>query len=188
MVVRAFDKRSNDSKQQRPPIPREQPEYTTLMTKTCTTCGSDKSHEDFYFIKSVGYRQARCKECTKSASRAYTRAHPGENSRRAKEWKKKNPERWASIQRNGSRKYRYKLDRDGFERLVKLQHGKCAACGRAFKNDFDAIVDHCHKTLIVRGLLCRKCNFAEGYLGTPEAALGLYQYMLKNALFYQGTS
>ncbi len=48
------------------------------------------------------------------------------------------------------------------------------------------LVDHCHKTGIVRGILCREHNLVEGMIGSPENALALYHYMSKNSLFYSG--
>jgi hypothetical protein len=37
-------------------------------------------------------------------------------------------------------------------------------------------------TGIYRGILCHRCNAAEGLLGSPEAALRLYHRMLGNEL------
>ena len=41
--------------------------------------------------------------------------------------------------------------------MLKAQNGKCALCGRPPKR-LALNVDHCHKTLRVRGLLCFLCN------------------------------
>ncbi len=41
--------------------------------------------------------------------------------------------------------------------MLKAQSGKCALCGRPPKR-LALNVDHCHKTLRVRGLLCFLCN------------------------------
>ena len=52
------------------------------------------------------------------------------------------------------------------ERLVS-QHGKCKICTRelqliALSGD-SVVVDHCHVTGKVRGLLCNECNRGLGY-------------------------
>ena len=48
--------------------------------------------------------------------------------------------------------------------LMELQGGKCAICGgiKGKKADDDLVVEHDHHTGLIRGLLCRGCNTAEG--------------------------
>lgn len=50
----------------------------------------------------------------------------------------------------------YGLEAGEYDRLFKAQDGKCAICGGRRRQRLS--VDHCHKTGIVRGLLCRMCN------------------------------
>jgi hypothetical protein len=60
---------------------------------------------------------------------------------------------------------------DYYEMLVK-QQGVCAICqgveyvkdskGRPTKEKKQLVVDHCHETLAVRGLLCNQCNSGLG--------------------------
>lgn len=50
----------------------------------------------------------------------------------------------------------YGLGKGEYEALFKAQGGKCAICGGTRKQRLS--VDHCHKTQLVRGLLCRTCN------------------------------
>jgi len=50
----------------------------------------------------------------------------------------------------------YGLDKGEYEVLFKAQGGKCAICGGTRRQRLS--VDHCHKTGLVRGLLCRLCN------------------------------
>jgi hypothetical protein len=44
--------------------------------------------------------------------------------------------------------------------LVEKQSGRCACCGNLEKN---LLVDHCHDTDRIRGLLCNNCNSMLGY-------------------------
>lgn len=67
--------------------------------------------------------------------------------------------------------------------LDKQKH-RCAVCGDAFTEKTYACIDHCHIVGHFRGLLCHRCNAAEGLLRTPENVLRLYNYMQNNALFY----
>ncbi|MER7987003.1 endonuclease VII domain-containing protein [Streptomyces noursei] len=50
----------------------------------------------------------------------------------------------------------YGLGPGEYDLLVASQGGRCAICGGVRKQRLS--VDHCHKTQLVRGLLCRMCN------------------------------
>jgi hypothetical protein len=50
----------------------------------------------------------------------------------------------------------YGLESEDYERLLAHQHGRCAICGS--KRGYRLNVDHDHRTGLVRGLLCRRCN------------------------------
>lgn len=80
-------------------------------------------------------------------------------------------------------KYRYGLTPEQYAELLEASKGRCAICHKPFKGE--PVIDHCHETGMTRGLLCNNCNAAEGFIGTPENALRLYHYMLKNELFYK---
>lgn len=55
------------------------------------------------------------------------------------------------------------------------QGGRCAICGRRRK----LVVDHCHDSGVVRGLLCRECNTGLGHLGdTPAGLRRALRYLL----------
>ncbi|MFF1847069.1 endonuclease domain-containing protein [Streptomyces sp. NPDC058217] len=49
---------------------------------------------------------------------------------------------------------------DAVQLLVAWQADRCAGCGHPFHGD--VVVDHCHESGLVRGLLCTLCNNAEG--------------------------
>ena len=49
------------------------------------------------------------------------------------------------------------------------QNNKCKICEKEFQSKWDTVVDHCHTTNKVRGLLCRNCNLGIGLLkDNPE--------------------
>ncbi|MGW3821776.1 endonuclease domain-containing protein [Streptomyces sp. NPDC005071] len=56
------------------------------------------------------------------------------------------------------------------EALRKWQAGACAMCSASRSR---LLVDHCHETGLVRGLLCASCNTAEGL--TSSAAFAAYR-------------
>lgn len=66
---------------------------------------------------------------------------------------KKNKARWYSIKRL------YGISQDEYEEMLEEQEYTCGICKR-HQNEFDKnfSVDHDHKTLEVRGLLCHFCN------------------------------
>jgi hypothetical protein len=72
-------------------------------------------------------------------------------------------------------------DKD-FDRWYQVQYGKCAICGKdesSFKRKL--AVDHNHKTGIVRGLLCFKCNKGLGHFDEkPELFLKIIKYLQEN--------
>jgi hypothetical protein len=49
----------------------------------------------------------------------------------------------------------YRLRPEAFEQAKVEQNGLCACCGQI---PLEWIIDHCHDTGLVRGLVCRRCN------------------------------
>lgn len=56
---------------------------------------------------------------------------------------------------------KYGLTQEAHSRILESQDGKCAICRRPPVGRSLA-VDHCHRTGIVRGLLCSRCNMGIG--------------------------
>jgi hypothetical protein len=70
---------------------------------------------------------------------------------------------------------KYGLTLERFEAMADLQDGRCLICRSVPEL---LVVDHCHKTGRVRGLLCRECNLALGYLkDRPERAMAAAEYL-----------
>lgn len=61
-------------------------------------------------------------------------------------------------------KYRYGISAKDFYRMFDKQKGKCLICF----NEKELVVDHCHTTKFVRGLICQGCNTLVGYLETKK--------------------
>lgn len=79
------------------------------------------------------------------------------------------------------------------KQLLAKQGNVCAVCGRKFTRVDGAVVDHDHVTGVIRGVLHRSCNMAEGKLkvkanrghkGVPayELLIGLGKYLDKHSV------
>lgn len=78
--------------------------------------------------------------------------------------------------------HRYGITRAQWELILKSQDNKCKICGKVF--DSKIYVDHDHKTMVIRGLLCQDCNFGLGKFGdNPETLRTAANYLeTSNAL------
>lgn len=76
---------------------------------------------------------------------------------------------------------KYKIGVEDYKKLLNQQQGKCAVCGanNSQHKVYDRLcVDHCHKTGLVRGLLCHTCNTAIGNLrDNPELCESAAAYL-----------
>lgn len=72
-------------------------------------------------------------------------------------------------ERERAQKYKrkYGLTIEELEQLKTAQEGLCKICKRAVP----LVVDHCHQTGKIRGLLCRLCNLGLGGFGDNVEAL-----------------
>jgi len=123
----------------------------------CTKCRKDKDVSEFRERKSLkrGYH-SWCKECEKIASKKRYKPKPK---------KKRQPyNKHKALIR--MLKYRYNLTYDEYVELYNKQNGKCAICktSKQLGSNSGLLVDHCHKTNKVRGLLCNNCNSGIGKL------------------------
>lgn len=110
--------------------------------KKCTICERRRLLK-FFYLPSRGFNvRPQCKECLSKACKGWRE----DNKQKSREYKLKR---------------RYGIDLEDYNRLLKQQKGKCAICKEVPKKDH-LCVDHNHKTLAVRGLLCNNCNTALG--------------------------
>jgi hypothetical protein len=143
-----------------------------------------KSVEERRSYQRLWYAKNKEKVCTQQ--REWRKNHPERHKATQKRYRKSHVPEVRVRSSKDWRKWRYGLTPEQFSELLDSCENRCLICRIEFSEKIKPYVDHCHKTKIVRGLLCRKCNMAEGALGSPEVVLRLYKYMLKNELFYQG--
>jgi hypothetical protein len=137
--------------------------------KVCGKCGEAKPLEEFY---SNGVRRKSfCKPCHIKAVKARSQTPEGKATRRRYERgpgyaailaRRKTPEgrvRWKDYKL----RYDYGVTLEQFNAMIDAQGGRCF-CGEPFGDEFRnrPVVDHCHKTGRVRGILHHLCNWHLG--------------------------
>ena len=135
-----------------------------VQNKRCTTCQELKADTEFYIDRTKGVTRNACRKCLSAKQKQ--RNESGYN----KAYYKKNKIRIQAIKR----KCTYGLDDSVYQEMLLSQNFRCAACGDETK----LVVDHCHNTGRVRGLLCRCCNTALGQLQDSKVRVeGLLRYI-----------
>lgn len=72
----------------------------------------------------------------------------------------------------------YKLTEQDYEDLKEAQSSACAVCQEPLEDK--AVVDHCHRTGKVRGLLCQQCNSGLGFFkDSILSLLRAIKYLIK---------
>lgn len=158
--------------------------------KKCTHCKQEKPFTEYYPVgNGIGGMRPRCKECMKFLEKKKY----GENAdfRWSKLSKqgiklKTDPEHKARHQQSQRRwhlKTSYGLTLEMFNAMVSSQGGGCAICGTKPEDGNPKtrmVVDHCHKTNTVRGILCDLCNTAIGKFHDDVSKLESAIRYLKN--------
>lgn len=127
--------------------------------KICSCCEKLVPLTNFYKESRTkdGY-QRRCKDCQKkSAQISYADNKPKVLSRSKEKYDPKK-------RRDRTLMENYGITLEQYELMLELQGGKCEICGSddPSHNSGRFVVDHCHQTNKVRGLLCGECNFMIG--------------------------
>jgi len=74
--------------------------------------------------------------------------------------------------------YAYKITTPERDNLLSEQDGRCAICSDQVVFGFNAHVDHCHSTGVIRGILCSKCNQGIGlFMDNLRRLYGAIQYL-----------
>lgn len=161
--------------------------------KRCSNCGIEKPLRDFRaetHRDRPSFVESSCRSCEAERRRKWRQENKEREKETERKWRLENPKK-AKKRDHKRRRKQYGLSREQFEALLLDQQHKCASCGKQFESSKKYLgphVDHCHKTGVVRGLLCHNCNIAEGFLGSLKNARALVAYMEKSELFYSKRS
>jgi Recombination endonuclease VII len=111
----------------------------------------------------VGRLNGSCRVCRKETSRIYYREFNQKAKASIKIWadSHKDQKKDSTYQRT------YGITLDDYRMMVSQQEGRCRICTE-YK---PLVVDHCHDTGKVRGLLCSQCNRAMGLFGDDPIRL-----------------
>lgn len=83
--------------------------------------------------------------------------------------------------KNNSYKRLYGITVDDFNLKLLTQNNKCEICNKEFTDIGDACLDHNHRSGVIRGILCRNCNWALGAVKeNPVIINNMINYLMKN--------
>lgn len=136
--------------------------------KRCKICGQELPRTEFYSHPKTRDRLYHdCKACYRE---------------RGRRWHHQNREGVLRRTRNNYLKRNYGITQAEVSALLEQQNGRCAICssevsfGRGPHRR--ACVDHDHETGKVRGILCDRCNSAEGLIKGAGLPLALWSARL----------
>jgi len=148
--------------------------------KKCPKCERTLSVvQNFHMVKHRGRLRPNsyCKKCAVAWTNAWRKTKPSKYFRvRKQQYAIKNSDkvkRWSMR----SRWKRIGLDPNVVEAFIAIHNGVCDICGEP-PNGMTLAVDHCHDTMILRGLLCSNCNVGLGmFEDNPELLRRAIKYL-----------
>lgn len=100
--------------------------------------------------------------------REYNREYRRRRKAQGLSWPSEDDRYWRKIERE------YGLTREQYESLLAEQESRCAVC----RQERPLVVDHCHDSGCVRGLLCQDCNKGLGsFKDDPDVLRAATQYV-----------
>lgn len=144
--------------------------------KVCTKCGDCKlALENFGKHKKYGHDGLRgeCKACIAAQSRALYYRDIEKNRAKARRYVQSGKARQAIRRNEMRRKYGLTPEQvDAMKESRRYQCDICAAeCPNANRGPGQLHIDHCHRTGVVRGMLCGPCNKALGLFKDDTARM-----------------
>lgn len=126
------------------------------MEQKCTQCKTTKPLQDFAKARGKGY-SPRCDVCRASTAAV------------SRQWYADRADIVTT-----RRCYVYKMTEEEYVALKAKHDGHCAICN----DEVPLVVDHCHETGAVRGLLCNPCNTGLGmFRDDPERLILASRYI-----------
>lgn len=125
--------------------------------KKCPKCNIIKNLDAFAKDRTrKSGKQPYCRDCQAKLKHEHYIKNKDKINKDSMSWAKRNPDKAKSYRF----KYKYGIDLNFFNSLKEQQKDRCLFCLEIKP----LVVDHCHRTGKVRGLLCRDCNTVLGFL------------------------
>lgn len=152
-----------------------------MELKFCPDCGTSRP------IKEFGKNKSR-----KDGMQSYCKKHSciRYGSRRRKS-------DYPAVQRAFFMRWKYGITPGEFDELMQKQQGKCLICKidhtealrpgatKDGSRNSGLVVDHNHKSKVIRGLLCTRCNQGLGYFrDNPDFLSSAAEYLKMNGVNY----
>ncbi|WP_366940860.1 endonuclease VII domain-containing protein [uncultured Halomonas sp.] len=142
------------------------PERKSHSRGMCRSC-----YDAWLRERNPGYRKRQTE-----VSRKWARENPEKVKQARDRWRLDKENRRALQERR--RLKEYGISPEEYRRRYDAQSGSCGICGEHQEN---LCVDHCHDSGAVRGLLCKQCNSAIGFLGDTEEGVNRALRYLRSA-------
>jgi hypothetical protein len=150
--------------------------------KTCKTCKQELPFSDYnkeprakdklfysckkcqnFYRKELRVNNPKTEEQLK-IHRERGKIHYERNKDKKAIYVKKRRAEYPEIYRDLAYKYKYGISITDYKKLLIEQNNCCAICKISQEDiNYHLVVDHCHTTNKIRGLLCRNCNLSLGY-------------------------
>lgn len=172
------------------------------MRTECSKCGKplDGSHKSYCKACFAAYVKAR-RDADPEKAREYLRTWREKNPGYDVEWQRNNralnPDHWREYyqkwrrdhvesrqltRRKAHLKAEYLFTMEDFQAMMTAQEGRCLICACSMtveRGPRMVVIDHDHKTGLVRGLLCSNCNRAVGFLNDdPNCMMAAAAYVM----------
>jgi hypothetical protein len=131
-------------------------------SKKCSKCGEIKDKSEFYKKKTNtdGF-DSWCKACKLKDNKAYCERNRPIKKKYRKSYHIKNREKHLIQSKANNIRIKYGITLEEYNNLLLSQNSCCAICGSKIGGK-TARLDHCHKTMKIRGFLCDLCNSGLG--------------------------
>jgi Recombination endonuclease VII len=157
-----------------------------VQMKACSKCEEVKALSEFALNKfSADGLRSHCKLCCREYWRNYRKNPPASRQLLTPEERLTKRPHWA---RKTKLKNVYGITEEQYQAMLRAQNGVCEICSKpeTWKNQYGKVcklsIDHDHKTGLVRGLVCSRCNrllsFLEHNHRIPSALAYLEKYKI----------
>ena len=174
-------------------------------------CGETKALSEFHGRPNTKYGlHHRCKTCSSTAGKVWYKANKERHNAASKAWHEANKKSvlarhkvhydankerekarsrlWRKQNKNHRRSQqltkKYGITLEDYEWMLENQNHACKICGTIDPSHTSGrmVVDHCHTTGNVRGLLCNRCNTGLGYFkDNPDFLASAIKYLNDSA-------